>query len=70
MRVSVITAAFTAAALAVMQLPLGASAASDMYFTVTEVQSSDISTITADGEKWFKVGSFDDDKDYIITVKD
>ncbi|MDO4862665.1 MAG: metallophosphoesterase [Ruminococcus sp.] len=69
MRIARIAAAAAAVIVMLMCMPLGAFAASGAYFTLTALESDDGSTITIGGQKWFRVLSFDDDKDYIITVK-
>ena len=69
MKINKIAAFVTVVIVMMMYLPLGASAASGVHFTVSEVQSEGNSTIIYDGQKWYKVNDFDDDKEYIITVK-
>ena len=59
-----------AAAVFSLSLPVCASAAGDYYFTVTAPLSEDNGVLTlSDGQKWYKVNSFEDENDYIICVK-
>lgn len=69
MKIVRLFAAVAAVIVMLMCVPLGAFAASGAHFTLTEVEG-DGSTVTLGGQKWFRVMNFDDDKDYIITVKD
>ena len=59
-----------AAAVFSLSLPVCASAAGDSYFTVTAPLSEENGVLTlSDGQKWYKVNSFEDENDYIICVK-
>jgi len=70
MRISRIIVAVAALIVMLMCVPLGTFAASGAHFTLTDVAAGADGSITVGGQEWFRAASFDDDKDYIITVKD
>lgn len=66
------TAAVTAAAfLCIISSPCIPAASAGGSYTVTEPAAESSGILTLDnGERWYKVNSFEDDNEYIITVKD
>lgn len=64
------TAAAAAAAVISLSFDLCANAADEGHYIVTAPLSEEMGVLTlADGEKWYKVNSFEDENDYIICVK-
>jgi hypothetical protein len=63
-------AAAAAAAVFSLSLPVYAYGAGEAHYTVTAPISEENGVLTlADGQKWYKVNSFEDENDYIICVK-
>lgn len=58
-----------AASLLLFSLPVQSFSANEPYYTVTAPISEENGVLTIDnGEKWYKVNSFEDENDYIICV--
>ena len=70
LKLPVIYLDYITAAACIWALPLKAAADSDTPHLITsEVTSETDGVLTlADGQKWYKVNSFEDNNDYIITV--
>ncbi|MCR4638135.1 metallophosphoesterase [Ruminococcus sp.] len=67
-KITMITAA---AALCSFSIHLCTYAADEPCYTVTAPQSEENGVLTlADGQKWYRVNSFEDENDYIISVMD